>query len=88
MVDVSNPASPVQVGAAKVGSSDFVMAYAVDADASDDYIYIASLSGLYMIDISDPVAVLNYVFLGREKIPEPISRPGQDATSDLLICAQ
>ena len=56
VVDVSNPASPVQVGAAKVGSSDFVMAYAVDADASDDYIYIASLSGLYMIDISDPQA--------------------------------
>jgi hypothetical protein len=48
------------------------------ADANDDG----------SLDIADPIAILMYLFATPgQGIPEPISRPGQDPTSDTLVCA-
>lgn len=46
------------------------------ADANDDGNF----------DISDPIAILQTIFLGLDRIPPPFSRPGEDPTKDNLSC--
>jgi len=48
------------------------------ADANDDG----------EVDISDPVAILGYLFTGGTPLPPPQPEPGPDPTGDGLGCAQ
>lgn len=45
-------------------------------DANDDGV----------IDIADPVATLNYLFLGARALPPPLATAGLDPTEDALGC--